>query len=991
MEFLRGVAKVFADSVSEEEIRGSVEAFSGKIFVFPSRRSSKFFIKYLGECWAQRFSKPMLTPQVCTISDLFSKMGGLETVDPVEASILLYREYVRLSGSQESFDDFLRWGEVLLADFNDIDNYLIDSNSIFTNIKDLKELDGDLSYLSDSQIEAIKRFWSSFHIRSKKSISQKEDSIDIKKEFTKVWMILPQLYADFKSVLLEKGKGYNGMIYRSVAERIANGERCWETDGRFQQNEEKISEYVFIGFNAPNKCEEALLEAMKREGCGDFYWDFVSPLVRCKENKASLWVESLEKRFPAKHPEYLEYIKIEEGYQPEIKVIAVPGAVQQAELAGEILGRVKDVDHFNTAVILPQEEMLFPLLNNIPVEYDSVNVSMGYPMKLTPLGAFTEKIILLFKGMNGGKFYHKDVKAVLLSDCIKSVLSKEVESILGSIVKRNLIYISRNEILEMIDTLWERPIEWPETKSGKELLKCIFSVNAATWQDIAHWQIEILKSLDLISDKTSKEFIALQYKAIEKILEYDGMEEISIQTFFRMEMSLLDQITVPFMGEPLRGLQVVGPLETRALDFDNLIILNVNEGVYPKAYSNNSFIPYLLRKGFGLPTFELADAVAAYHFYRGIYRSKKIWLLYDTRTEGTRSGEVSRFVKQLKYHHNVSIEEITVQNASLNGKMEESIEVVKSEEIVARLKERFIVGESEDTKAFSASSLINYMFCPLKFYLNNVLEIQEEEDIEEGMEANTFGTIFHDTMENIYSPFKGKVVNRSDLEKLLSDIDNQEGTVQRILLKQFEKQKFGEPKGQNYISFKVLLKCIELTLKQDAGILEGSLFSTPFTYLDGEKKLEFDFEVNDTLKIRLKAKIDRLDSKEGNLRVSDYKTGFVDTITKEEGNNLPYSLFPSAQKEFSHKVWFQLFFYAMVLLEEKIMEKESIEAAVYKVKSIMNSPVSARSITKDEILLFREKLKEIIMEIFNPNIPFHQAQEGSRQCEHCMFRSICKR
>lgn len=966
MEFLRAVAQTFLEIAGNQGNTGGMDCCSDSVFVFPGRRSAKFFVKYLGEEFAKRYRSPLISPRTCTVSNLFADLSGLKEIDNIEASIVLYQEYVGL-GKAITYDDFSRWADIVLSDFNDIDKYRIDYKALFANIKDLKELESDYSYLSQAQMDAMKRFWGNFYKDAASGLSGEGKSrLDIKKEFAGIWEIMPSLYGNFRKRLLDQQKASSGIIYSEVA-AMSETE---EFESRL--NEVLPAEhYVFIGFNAPNKCEEALFDAIAGLGKADFYWDFTGPLVRCDENKASLYIKRMESKYRSRYPQYKELVRSEYENCRNMNVIAVPGAVQQAALAGEILERLaegREVEEaFDTAIVLPDESLLFPVMNNIPSQYRNINVTMGYPMCLTPLGSFMDLLCSLQMNTRQDAWYYKDVCRILEHEYIKNSCTEVIAAIRAGISEKNLIFIAKQQLMEYL-------ADAPQTEEG-QLLGCIFGADIEKWTDAAAWHKEVLKKLDAVSDKLTRNFIAQYYTAIERILSYKGLEEINVRTFYKLESQLTAKLTVPFEGEPLKGLQVVGPLEIRSLDFRNLIILNVNESVFPKTATNNSFIPFNLRKGFGLPTYEQADAIAAYHFYRSIYRCENVWLLYDTRTEGMKNGEVSRFVKQLKYHHNVKINEFTTQNPIMSSKDSSGIKVDKSKAIMEKL-ERF--RSKENGKYISASSLKTYLSCPLKFYLNSVEGLNEKQEIDEDIAANTFGNLYHQSMQAIYEPYVGRQVSEKDLEEMIRSLRKEDPLILKNLERIFAENNLGQIRGQNIIVYKVLLKYLELTLERDKS-------SAPFRYRYSEKKWLPEFEG-----VNLIAYIDRTDIVHQMLRISDYKTGNVEDIDKNDASSLPFSLFPAPGEEFKYKTWFQLYFYAMIMqLEEEI--DGDVNVSVYQVGQLSEDGVKTRYVSKEEINDFKTKISETLASIFNHEIPFTQAPQGAKICGWCPFKSICKR
>lgn len=968
-EFLRLVARAYVcneayvkqssdSSGGSSDISFKGMPFEGTTFVFPNRRSLKFFQKYLGEEFGKRFSMPLFSPDMVTISELFSSIGSLEIVDPIEAQYVLYRNYLSLKYDREplekameyeSFDEFLHWCNIVIADFNDVDKYLIDAGQLFTNIRDLKQLDSDYSFLSENQRAAVEMFWSSY-LRGGENFK--------KESFSSLWGIMHRLYINFREELLRGGKGYEGMIYRKVAE---NPQAC------------DFEKLVFIGFNAPNRCEKVLMKWLKEQGRADFYWDFYGPMVTDRENKASMFINEAVREFPSK------YQIVSECPMPEINVVGIPSGVGQTFVAADVLKSLSGEDPFKTAVVLPDETLLMPLLNSIPEEFNKVNVTMGFPVSATPLTGFVRSVAALQKSIkekNGVKsFYHRSVIDLLKHSYIKEHYADVAARIISDIVKGNHIYIAHDS----------------EILRGMEpgLMAAIFRMPEDSLQVLIYLE-EVLKELDLVSSVLDKEFIYRYYLGIERLREL--AIPMRKETCLRLLDQITSSITIPFQGEPLAGLQVMGSLEVRALDFDNVIILSVNEGCFPGSSQSNSIIPYNLRVGFGLPTYELQDAIAAYHFYRSIYRAKRVWLIYDTRTEGLKSGEESRFIKQLEYHYEVELNKSVVSAAPVIDKEERRIEVVKDEALMQMMYESYV--DDGGAKSLSASAINSYITCPLQFYLQYIRGIKEEDEIHESIEASTFGTIFHDTMEELYSKYKGEVVSVEIIDSIIKD----KATIERIILEKFKKNRIKEIVGSNVIIKEVIRKYVLITLEEDKKY-------APFNYLASEERFQYKLKLPNGYGVRFSAVVDRMDSTESSLRVIDYKTGKVEVPS---GKCTIEDFFKNDSQKHYH-AFVQLYLYALILdglADEKGMlklrsgkstrivcseESTQFDLVIYPVTSLMKQSVVCEPIYRSKLESYKAALVDCVSEIFNKDIPFRQAEEGDAACGYCMFKEICGR
>ena len=634
--FLYQVASLFYSEYGAEVSRLA--------FVFPNRRTGLFFQKYLSEV----SEKPLFSPTILTINDLFVQLSGKQAADRISMLFKLYDIYLRHSGSSETFDEFLYWGEMLLNDFDDIDKYMADARMLFTNVTDLREIENDFSFLSPEQIAAIRTFWSSFY--------PKGDTPN-QEQFLAVWQILYALYTDLREALATEGKGYEGMIFREVVEQMEKDECC----------DLPYTKVVFVGLNALSVAEERFLSGLQKRGIADFYWDYASPKVTDPDNKASYFVERNLRQFPSQLIENGQLtIDNEDDDKKKIEVIGIPSGIGQAKQVCSILNELCKEDEMSaeealrTAVILPDEHLLIPVLNAIPEQIKRINVTMGYPLAGTPVASLMEYILALQKNIRyvdrRPVFYFRDVLPILNHRYISTTSPEMVSNLVKDISENNKIYISYDDLNKtpLLSILFT-PVTAVETFSDY-LINVLQELNKAV--EGGKLKVESVNSdteplstfnsqLSTIND-IEQEFIFHYFATVNRMKEVmrEANVEMKIDTYFRLLKRVTDTITIPFQGEPLSGLQIMGVLETRALDFDRLIILSMNEGIFPLRKAANSFIPYNLRRGFGLPTYEHQDSVWAYHFYRLIYRASHVSLLYDTRSNGLQTGEVSRFVHQ---------------------------------------------------------------------------------------------------------------------------------------------------------------------------------------------------------------------------------------------------------------------------------------------------------------------------------------------------------
>ena len=957
----------FLYNVAQAYYKNYGQQISRFTFVFPNRRAGIFFQHYL----AGIAGKPIFSPEILTVADLFVKLSPYKKADRIEMLFLLYDIYKNISSTTETFDEFLYWGDMLLNDFDDVDKYLVDAAQLFRNIKDLKEIDAGFDFLSETQIEAIRRFWSNF-------LPVGEN--DKKKDFLEIWEVLYQLYSSLRERLFAKGLAYEGMIFRDVVERFTG-----EEDLKLPF--EKI---IFVGLNGHSKSEEKFLKYLHKRGVADFYWDYSSPLVRDPQNKASFFIDRNKMLFPSHltlEPEILEMEK------PVIEVIGIPSAAGQAKYVHTILkslideNRITDSERaMNTALVLPDENLLLPTLYSIPQEIDKINVTMGYGLVNSSVSGLMEHIFELQRNIRKSEnytgFYYKPVLSILNHRYIVNIAGEEAKRLRQNIVQYNRIVVSSEEFkVNNLLALIFRPItDWNEIAGYlQEILAYLkISLNTATDET----EEEAGRSADI-----EGEFIIEYYKTINKMSETlrNGSPEMSVDTYFKLLKKLIAGISVPFSGEPLSGLQIMGVLETRALDFDNLIILSMNEGIFPMKRATNSFIPYNLRKGFDLPTYEHQDSIFSYHFYRMINRAKRIYLLYDTRTEGLQTGEVSRYFNQIKHLYADSFdirEKLAVYKVAASEGL--TITIPKAPQVMDKLGV-FLQGGD---KRLSASSINTYINCPLQFYFSVVEGMAEEDEIAEIVEASTFGTIFHAVMEWLYEPLKGKMVTADLLHKVRANDKLITGYIERSFAENYFKSDRIKPlTGQNYLTGEVLRKYVKQVLLTDAKL-------TPFIYLDSEERIRSNYTLPSGKTISLKGIIDRVDEVNGHTRIIDYKTGKGILRYKSMQD-----LFDKELKDRPKSVM-QVFMYSHLYLMEH--PDKILEPGIYYLRNLFDSRFDPDVINKagrNDIRItdfseyrveFKNHFDACLEEIFDPTIPFSQTPTGEA-CRWCIFTNICKK
>ena len=938
------------------------------VFVFPNRRTGLFFQKYLSEV----SPKPLFSPTILTINDLFVQLSGKQTADRISMLFKLYKIYLYHSGSTETFDEFLYWGEMLLNDFDDVDKYMADARMLFTNVTDLREIENDFSFLSPEQIAAIRTFWSSFY--------PKGDSPN-QTEFLAVWKTLYTLYNEFRETLAAENKGYEGMIFREVVEQLEQN-TCRDLPY------EKI---VFVGLNALSVAEERFLIQLQKRGIADFYWDYASPKVKDRNNKASYFVERNLRQFPSQL--VLEQDS-EVTSETKIDVIGIPSGIGQAKHVYNILNDLCKEDDMDaegalrTAVILPDEHLLIPVLNAIPEQIKRINVTMGYPLAGTPIASLMEFILALQKNVRyvnrQPTFYFRDVLPILNHRYVTVTSPVIIAQLVKDIVENNKIHIAYTEL-------------------NKTPLLSILFTPITTVESFSDYLIQVLQVLNkMMTNKTEEEeeeettqrtndieqeFIFHYFATVNRMKEViqEANIEMKIETYFRLLKRMTETITIPFKGEPLSGLQIMGVLETRALDFDRIIILSMNEGIFPLKKAANSFIPYNLRRGFGLPTYEHQDSVWAYHFYRLIYRANHISLLYDTRNNGLQTGEVSRFVHQLRYHYEEPIQnKLIVYNVA--SSKTPALQINKTEAVMAQLA----TYQQGGKRMISASAINTYLDCPLKFYFSVLEGLQEEKEVSETIESDVFGSILHKVMEMLYKPLCGKLVTADLLKIIRQDKITLSATINQAFAEVFFKTDTVRPlTGQNYLIGEMIRKYVEKIIERDSKL-------TPFYYLESERKIKKTITLTDKREIQLKGIIDRVDKVGNTIRIIDYKSGSGTTLFSTIEN-----LFNKEEKERSKAVM-QVFLYAWMY--GVTSAENTLQPGIYYMRSLFshtfNPGIFQRTEKrgKNEQVLdfadyyteFEAGLRNCLDEIFGKETPFVQTK-NTKNCSYCPFKTICGR
>ena len=918
-------------------------------FLFPNRRSLVFFKKYLAALVKEKGAGvPLPVPPLYTVNDFFYRLNHVEISDKLRLLLELYAVYKKLNPEAEPLDEFVFWGDVMLSDFDDIDKYLVSAPALLQNVQDFKALQDGMEYLSENQRQAIEHFLSHF---------RDANMGKVKTQFVHIWNLLYPIYRDFNKALKEKNLAYEGMVYRSLAQQLKDGKPVVDI---LQKEFPDVEKYVFVGLNALNECERTLLRRMRDAGLADFVWDYVSPEIRDKANKSSFFMQRNVEEFPQAFP-------VGGLSKPEITVISVPSSVGQAKLAPQLLEGITG-DPVETAFVLPDESLLLPLLNSLPEERDSVNVTMGYPMAgsavYTLLMTACQMQLKMRRRQDEWYFYHREVREVFSSGLVKKLATEEEQAIIRKVKADAKYYIPASDLAggPLLSLIFRPVVTEPAVASAQQ--------NHATEKYLSELVAYMGRNLSLQGGMLLELDFAKRCHTQLNLLAGTDLEVLPA-THLRLLERILEGISVPFRGEPLQGLQIMGPLETRALDFKNLIIFSANEGMFPRHSVSSSFIPPELRRGFGLPTYEFQDAVWAYYFYRMIQRPEKVWLLYDSRTEGLRSGEESRYIKQLEYSFGLPVRRLVASSALLP--VDDEGDIPKTEAHVAAIRE----------KELSASVLKNYLSCPAMFYYQVVEGLRKEDEVAESLDASMLGNVFHHVMQALYRD--RPMVTREDLAAMMKDTARLRRMIREEVLAEMHSI---EVTGRNLVLEEVLLDYVLGTLKHDAGLL-AKAGSEGFRIIGIEQRRTMEMDG-----FHFKGFVDRIDSYiPGQVRIVDYKTGRVEedeiVITDANAPKVVEKLFGPSNTD-RPRIALQLFLYDMFAHADASLRDQVVVNSIYSTGRLFTEPLPDCPESPEFIRLTREHLREMLAEMTDTTVPFRRT-EDRKTCGWCEFKTICGR
>jgi hypothetical protein len=918
--------ETFLDKLSAKLIADYGHSLNGITIVLPNKRARVFLL----EAIKKQLSTTVFAPEIISIEDFVQNVAGIRSIDTIELLFDFYDVYLGLTPKekQQPFETFANWGKTLLQDFNEIDRYLLNPAHVLSYLENIQEIE----------------HW----------------SLDLEKRTTMIenylefWKLLPQYYQSLYSHLMEKGIGYQGLIYREAVKNINHFSNAFTG-----------SQMVFAGFNALNAAEEKIIQHLLSVGQGTIYWDIDYVFLNDPYHDAGLFIRRFKKEWRQYTTKPFEWITNDFSAEKNIKIIGTPKTVGQAKIAGELIEQLQDAGHSldKTALVLGEENLLVPMLYSLPANVGSLNITMGYSSRNNPAQILIQKLFKLHAnalGRNAKSYtlYYREVLDILTHPLVEPYAG--ASALVDTINKNNITFFSLNKLFEIqgettefFRLLFER---WDD--NAGEVLQRLSGILLA---------IKAFLSSDEEEDKINKAFLYSIFKVINKLINYhEAHAQInSIAILHTIYKQVIDLAEVSFEGEPLSGLQVMGVLESRVLDFDNVIITSMNEGKFPAGKTQNSFIPYDVKRELGLPTYKEKDAIYSYHFYHLLLRAKNIYLLYNTESEGLDAGERSRFLTQLEIEkqpaHNL---ESTIYNAYLPDTAYSPMVVPKTDKVIERLREIATVS------GFSPSALTGYIRNPMQFYYQRVLRIREVEEVEESIALNTLGTIIHGALEELYRPTIGKFLT-------VQDIDNMAALANDEVMKQFtEVYKEGEiKKGRNLLAFEVAKRNVHNFLKQEKQQLVAD---DAVKILALEEK--FSRVLNDDrlpYPVLISGNIDRIEQRNGKIRIVDYKTG------KVEKGNLVLKTWDGLTAEYKNDKIIQLLTY--VFMYEEHAAGMKIEAGIISFKNMksgfmnftfkdgVDKSIPVLQVVDADLLSdYKTQLVGLINEILNPAIPFEE-------------------
>ncbi|MCA6378650.1 MAG: PD-(D/E)XK nuclease family protein [Cytophagales bacterium] len=907
--------------------------------VFPNRRAALYFKEEL----AKDLTTPKWCPTILTIEELINSYSFLEEVDKLTSIVKLYQAFKKVTGSTEKIDQFYYWGEMLLRDFDELDKYMVNAEFLFRDISNLKEVDQYFDYLTEEQKIFLKDFWQSVEFSTEET----------RNRFLSLWKNLYPVYKEFQESLLKDGTAYAGMIHRLVAEGLM---------AQTAATSEKKT--IFAGFNALTTAEEKIVCWFVENQSATVFWDEDEFYVSSEHREAGAFFR-LYRKHPVLGKTFNERPASHLSSRKQISIYGVPQKAGQSKLLAQQLSDDKTFEKEGSHVIvLPDESLLMPLLYSLPLSISSINVTMGFPLVSTPFFSLIDFLFDLHRTKRKDEFYFKGIMAVLSHPYVNALAVAEVSELKTFITKHNQVYLEEHVF---------------ETKGN--VLASIFKLVGK-----ADFIPYVLDAIALFASAPSngildKEFAFYFHRILTKLQELTVDEPMELSMLQKLFRQIARSGKVPFSGEPLKGIQIMGVLETRNLDFDHVHVLSLNEGLWPASPRQGSYLPHSIRKAYGLPTYAHQDAMYGYLFYRLLQRSEQVSLYYNTEPDVLGSGEMSRYLYQIMYEAQWPYtKKILYSSISLN--QPSTIAIEKDSNVMEKLQ-RYA------TKALTPSTLNTYLECRLKFYLKNLLGIVEADEVEEEADARIFGNLFHDVMQFFYLDLKSKDGTAEIRSEHFTDLPKKlDLLVERAYRKHFgltHNRKI-EYDGQQLVVNEMVKKMADHVLKKDGEY-------APF-YIDMLEQEDFKtpYPVDAKLIILLGGKIDRVDRKENVVRIIDYKTG------KDENSFKTITSLFDRDDVKRNKAAFQALFYSWVYDRVKSDSSLILQPGLINRKEIFDDKFeyglsqNGQVIQDVKYLLpeFESNLVQLLTELFDPKQPFDQTKKV-KTCEYCSYKEICGR
>lgn len=898
-----------------DDILKTTFSFENVVFVLPSQRAGVFVKQSLKDKISTGF-----LPQILNIEQFVSEISEIKKVDAVQLLFHFYSIYKELEVNPDSFDVFSSWAFTVLQDFNEVDQHLIDSREIFVYLRDVERL----------------RKW---------SVKGTFKETELMKDHFSFLEKLNEYYTDFYQFLIKNKIGYQGVLYREAVNKV---------EKYTSRNSDK--KFFFIGFNALNKSEEILFQEFLFAGNSEIYWDIDKAFLE-NNHQAGNFIRKYKSEWKYYENNPLKSIGNWFSKEKHIEVIGASKNITQIKYAGEVLGKFSN--HNNTALVLADETLLPITLNSLPKNVEAINITMGYPLKDIPTTSLIFSIFQLFitqeklQKIESNVFYHKDVIRFLKHASIYKLLSDNeipINSLIAShIIENNNTFVSEKMIHHFF-------IDF----DSKKVLEQVF----APFSGVSEFLDRIINLINLLKENTTeleREYLFRFYTAFTQLQtlhsEFNFVQDLkTLHQFFRQ---LIQSESLSFQGEPLQGLQLMGMLETRVLDFENVILTSVNEGVLPANNSQTTFIPFDAKVQFGLPTYREKDAIFSYHFFRLIQRAKNVFILYNTESDAFGGGEKSRFVTQLEMlkdniHHKIVSPKVVTSSTPLK-------EIQKNDAVLEKLKELA-------TKGISPSTLTNYLYNPIAFYKQKVLKIKELNDIEETVAANTMGTVVHETLDELYTPFIGKVISVDDISLMQKNAKN---LVEKHFSIWFKNGDLST--GKNRLIYEVANRFVSNFLTQEKQILKDENNQLKIVATEQDLSVTIDVEGID-FPIKIHGQVDRIDELNGVTRIIDYKTGMV------SATNLKVVDFEDITDLKYHKA-IQVLLYAYLYTESTNFNfNKPLEAGIISFKNLKNGFLKMNfssnyrtpdnAITEEKLEEFLDQIKLVLQELYNPTISF---------------------